>query len=513
MAKRQRSRFPFDQPTPVDLIRDWSDPSIEPPRYPTRSAARRVVHGRAPDISFRDQARAFLSSDWHRAAVDTIKQNTTSAPVGRPRRLRVADWSLMHGMTWKQQSHRAVFREMKDAWGDLRRFTRKLYPSGSPYRLSRRPADRTAWQRFRRDHIESNPGLLDKLEFQMSQIHLSLARGIGLLAPESGSWSNLASTCIARADGTWIESRFRHPGPLADPNTGEVLRDARDPEARRQPGSEESWGQNWVHLIVRSQHAGERVIIDAQTVPAGLLDGTVGTNLALALKDRAEGLRALVYDMHLPAADQERLYSAGIIPIVKADRTARKRAGNLRQGKLPKQQDFDAPDGTTSQHAVYVVDGTPCIRLPIGGQEHAVPLVGGQVHWRGNRCYRYWSLPDTDVIPPTLRRATTRIRHNSTREEKDRDDLRTLNLRLYPESDPDFDRLYGYRQDTEAMHADLKSRLIARRARSINLTRQRLDMIAWAIFTNIRAAVAYRARTGRPPPVLREQWSPQQAAA
>jgi hypothetical protein len=159
------------------------------------------------------------------------------------------------------------------------------------------------------------------------------------------------------------------------------------------------------------------------------------------------------------------------------------------------------------------VDGTPCLRLPIAGQEHAVPLVGGQVHWRDNRCYRYWSLPNTETIPPALRGATTRIRHNSTSKEKLSNKLRTLNLRLYPESDPDFARLYGYRQDTESMHADLKSRLIGQRARSANLTRQRLDMIAWAIFNNLRAAIAYQARTGRPPPVLQTQRPPQQAAA
>lgn len=513
MAERQRSRFPFDKPTPVALIDQWRDPAPESATEPVRSGSSRRVLGRAPETSLLAKARSFLSSEWYRALVNLIESRASRAPVGRPRQHRPADWSLMYGMVWSQHSHRAVFAELKDGWRDLQRHTRTLYPRGSPYRLSRRPISRRAWHRFRRDHVEPDPDLPEQLREQMSHIHRDLARSIGLLDPESGSWSHLDSTCVARADGTWIESRFRNPGPLVNPETGEILRDARDPEARRQPGSEESWGQNWVHLIVRSPHAGERVIIDAAPVPGGFLDGTVGTDLTLALRRHTEGVRALAYDMHLPAPDQERLYSAGVIPIVKADRQSRRRAGNLRQGKLTEKQVFTAPDGTRTKHTVYAVDGTPCLRLPIGGQEHAVPLVGGQVHWRDSRCYRNWSLPDTDMVPASLRGATTRIRHNSTNEEKLSGHLRTLNLRVYPESDPDFDRLYGLRQDIESMHADLKSRLIGQRARSTNLTRQRLDMIAWAIFNNLRAAIAYQERTGRPPPVLQTQRPPERAAA
>jgi len=108
---------------------------------------------------------------------------------------------------------------------------------------------------------------------------------------------------------------------------------------------------------------------------------------------------------------------------------------------------------------------------------------------------------------PTTRDATVRatclIRHSPTNAEREIGELRTLHLKVFPESAPIFEENFGLRNDVESMHNDLKTRMIGRRARATTQQRQALDMAAWTVFNNPKAVINFTERTGRAPPCSR----------
>ncbi len=96
----------------------------------------------------------------------------------------------------------------------------------------------------------------------------------------------------------------------------------------------------------------------------------------------------------------------------------------------------------------------------------------------GCRIYGSWRIPDRPEVPRRLRGATTRIRHNSTKEEVAENRRRTRALRAIAPGTDAFNELFGIREDAESMHSHLKSRLINRRARSTGVIRKQLNLHA-----------------------------------
>ena len=105
-------------------------------------------------------------------------------------------------------------------------------------------------------------------------------------------------------------------------------------------------------------------------------------------------------------------------------------------------------------------------------------------------------VPDVDAVPERLRGAVAWIRLDSTPEEIPQNRPRTRSLRTFAEHDPDFDRLYGRREDTESLNNHLKSHLWGRRAASIGFDRQRLNMRGYQLLVNVAALLAWNKRTG-----------------
>ena len=66
--------------------------------------------------------------------------------------------------------------------------------------------------------------------------------------------------------------------------------------------------------------------------------------------------------------------------------------------------------------------------------------------------YGTWQIPDFPGVPRNLRYAKTKIRHNSTADEIADKTPRTRSLRVIPEIDESFNRLFGLREDSESMH-------------------------------------------------------------
>jgi hypothetical protein len=66
-----------------------------------------------------------------------------------------------------------------------------------------------------------------------------------------------------------------------DPETGEIIHRRYDPDAVHYQDDTQFPGNYWVSALVRTEHAHERVILDAQFKPDGIGDGGVFTNMVL----------------------------------------------------------------------------------------------------------------------------------------------------------------------------------------------------------------------------------------
>ena len=126
----------------------------------------------------------------------------------------------------------------------------------------------------------------------------------------------------------------------------------------------------------------------------------------------------------------------------------------------------------------------------------------------GYRIFGKWRIPDRPEVPKRLRGAIGRIRHNSTEDEIATGHRRTRALRPIPPGTDEFHRLFGLREDSESMHHHLKSHLINRRARTVGLQRQQLNMHAYQAITAIKALIAHSIRTGAPLDEFFGNWRP-----
>ncbi len=131
------------------------------------------------------------------------------------------------------------------------------------------------------------------------------------------------------------------------------------------------------------------------------------------------------------------------------------------------------------------------------------PLERATLHTKTNKAgtsiiYGTWRIPANSLVPRSLAGAETRIRHNSTPEERQARPhrRRTRALSALPQSDPHFAKVYGARQDSESIFSDFKSRLRHSRARSPGADNLRLELAAYQLHVAVRALIAYSQRTG-----------------
>ena len=83
------------------------------------------------------------------------------------------------------------------------------------------------------------------------------------------------------------------------------------------------------------------------------------------------------------------------------------------------------------------------------------------------------------------------IHHNSTSDELARKKPRSRALRVIPKGDPDFDALFGVREDTESMHNHMKRSLINGRVRGLGRHRVLFNLHAYQMVTNMTALLAH----------------------
>lgn len=512
----RRVFFSGIQPIPVsDVNASLGDFTTEERRDGPADAAssssggRRTVHGEPLPLSHIEMIEATACHSWLWDYAETLEKDLDDMPsIGRPREHTVFEALLFEMVAGQRGNCRETARTFADpkTWQRLQDTLAQAWPWHPRRRLSNKPISREQHHRFRERHL---PG--DTVnDFQQIVGHIVLNAGshIGLLTAEAGSVSHPATTQFITGDGTWIPCMYKNgPRQIINPKTGKVRRHDPDAVSYHTPTGEigrGAYGQQAVLAIARGPHRNERLILDTGFKTPGKSDATVFCDMVLNMRDRhphlRKGLRGVVYDMALHATDIDRFLDAGIIPVSKVQRTRGGKPAAINLGK----HTFTNPKGNKTAAEVIALDGTPCIIvINETGTDSYMPLqrirTRPNSHINRTTVYATWQVPDHPLTPPILNNATTLIRHNSTSEERKTGKRRTRALRVIPEgTDPDFDRVFGLRQDPESTNSHIKSLLRNGRARTVGTTRQTLNLIAHQVAVMTTALLAHHQRTGAP---------------
>ena len=387
-------------------------------------------------------------------------------------------------------------------WEMLKRAVEKAWPNHPERRLSDTPVTRDNHYYFRKTYLKGM-SMLEYLAKEITGLGLEAAEFIGLLNPEAGSISRPDPTQVVPGDGTWTHSAYKNPPPGQpghDPNH------RCDPHAHPLPGQEKGHGYCMVAAVVRGPHRQERIPLFTALLTPGQTDANLFTQKLIQMckdhPDLTKGLRAGAYDMALRSADSDRLMDHGILPITKTPRTSRGKTAAVNLGP----HTFKTATGQAEKD-IIALNGTPTIAVMDGeGNPHYQPLrrVRTQIKKPGPRTrkhivYTLWQIPDKPLVPPHLVGATTRIRNNSTPQERQakRHTRRTRGLRPVPETDPSFNPLYGPRQDIESHFSTYKRQLNYDRLRTVDKSSFMFNWLAHDLFQINTALVAHHKRTGK----------------
>ena len=480
----------------------------------TGSGSTRSVNGEGLEWST-DEMLVFAVSFkplWEAAESEERRINAAFMPsAGRKRLHSIFEAHLFAIAAKVTGGYRAADRTLSDPvlWERLARAVERAYPDNPDRRLSSQPIRRHHYSWLRKHHLDEDA--IAELMERLTEAPIEAIVHMGGLDPKAGSvthmdTTHMDTTQMLTGDGTWIPARYKasERDCIEAARAGRQLRS--DPDAvayhdENSPGG--SRGFPAVMGLWRSPHRQERVVTFADIKPRGKSDVTVFTEMTLQTKqthpDLAKGLNGIAYDMALSSEDCDALLDGGIIPISKVRRTG---GGNPSKANLGDRIfHLDSNPGQQTSIKVVAVDGAATITtVDSDGIAYFVPLsrVTNRERKHPYRCTFYidYAVPDHLLVLPHLREATTSIRHNSTPEEREMtpNRRRPRALRIVSEADPDFDSLYGLREDSESNNSQYKQTLHHGRARTVGANNLRLDRLAYQCVTIITALVAHHCR-------------------
>jgi hypothetical protein len=425
---------------------------------------------------------------------------------GRRRQYPEYMWLVYEALISVFRSARQVEAELAHpaVWDLLRRHVCERYPREMSQWLPAIPMRRHHYL-YARNRYLTDPDLLEQLTGLHRELATVQARELGLLAADGpGSWTHPDLSRMLHADGKVITPLFRaRPGDTAlDKTTGELRELRADPDGglHVEGDGEHAWGTKFVLVAARNHDVHGRIIVDVAWVPKAGGEARVATNCFTRLAPHLDGAQGVIYDTALRGVHHQTLLrDLGLLPINRvAAKTATAKAARRAERRIEK--------------SAYIEDKT----ITHGGREITLPIYarGGAVgigeltdtgdllftelprvrthrnrDKRGQyRWYNDYQLPDrygNQII-------TVRLHGNA--EDQARGFNRTENVRPIPPSDPDFDRLYPRRNDSESINRNLEDTLWLGRAHSIGHARQLVNLLGYALMVNGLALHRHRRR-------------------
>ena len=330
---------------------------------------------------------------------------------------------------------------------------------------------RNQWLYNRRLLLKHLPDLLD--EFRQQALSQALAQG--LLDPAAPrSWTNPGQTQLVVGDGTVAKSPVRaREATSIDKRTGQVRHHRIDPGAgeHREGGDGGTlvWGPKFVFASARNSHYHERVILDLRYQPPKHAGGeaALAVECLLDLQQTAPGMLGAVWDGALRGKHRNSLAQVGLLAI-------NKQHGGALPERLP------AFRGTTCHHDLWSVDGRVAEHTftDDGTAEYRpIPIARLEMRKGADSCRWYHVLKIPCLRGPDHEH---RIRLDQNDADTNRDFNTAEHLRQIPPGTATFDRLYGYRPDSESLNAVLDTTWRHKRIIAFGAERQTLVVLGFA---------------------------------
>ena len=466
----------------------------------THSRVRPRTHEEEEMASQFQKVRAFLTSTDFWVAARPLPGNSISpGRSGRPPAhpswvyLMVATTAAITG---SQRSAIAFFQD-PIMWGFIKDYANTHRPSGFD------PAGANPPKRYHLTHFNRKwkqaewATVRDNAKKSVLGVALNSAKAKGFLdpsqkldffAPDPGQHVSFDGTVFPAASQ---KRRSENPEENAscrfDSSAGMQLKN----------GTEHAWGTKYVFASIRSDDYQGREILDYEAV-VGMTKTGIGDEaavlrpMALRIKAQAPGMRGVISDSIIHGKDVEELAAADLVttnyPIAAANpnRLTEGRNGPGRIGKAAKVVDYThkLSSGGTCTHHISVQDTVyyqtsfnqegkeVLIALAVDGSERR-PNNDGTMRW-----YHKVSVPCR--YGEQLLRIP--VHHAPDKRGNMLNFNRGENLRFYPTNTPQFDILYGRRNDTESFHAQVK--LPVRRMPAYGVVGQSLYMLGMVIAHN-----------------------------
>jgi hypothetical protein len=142
------------------------------------------------------------------------------------------------------------------------------------------------------------------------------------------------------------------------------------------------------------------------------------------------------------------------------------------------------PDGTASTVQLFARAGAIGVAEFLEtGEGRFEPLRRKRIHCNQARNGSYAWYQD-HVLPEEYGGGMVTVRLHRNDEDAARRFNRTENVRPIPPSDPDFQALYGRRNDSESLNRALDDTMFLGRAHSLGQARQKVEILGWALLVN-----------------------------
>ena len=423
------------------------------------------------------------------------------APVRGPKRKHtVFEWCLMLVAADVNRSVRETARmfNSRKIWGWLREEVEAAWgdTAHSSRRLSDRGITRHQFHRFRERYLDDR--MVEEIRYEVRAIMVEIAMFMGSFDPKAGSWIDPADTQTIMGDATWLKTAHT----IDEPNEGN--RSKHDKDARRYHKAE-NHKERFHHIEMTSTRQNKRhrrIILDCDMISPGTKEADVFYEQVEAIKALAPdlGVRVAGYDKVLDAETRDKLLDTGIVPLSKVNKS---KGSDEHRSRNLGPHEFTLTNGNITKEVVVTVNGAPHLKVKgRNGRPDYVPLDLVDLQRNKNKethtFYATHSVPVHHNVLPHMVGATTRIRQNSTKQEREakpRHTRRSIAHRTFPEGSKQYNNLYGKREDTESSFSHYKSGLPNGRARTVGKGRIKLDLMGFQITTALTALVAYQQQT------------------
>lgn len=453
-----------------------------------------------------DRVRA-IAGDPHMYRVADLVTEANDAgeePVGRPRQF--PDWCLIvFGACIRVfGSASSTERNLADplVWGLVLDGARSALDPAVAEQLPASAPSRDHWVTFVGSRL--GDGVLDEVLTLQRDLGVERAHEVGLLIkPERQQVGAYKRQNVVGIDGKVFSSPVRTlDTERVDRRTGEV-RPVRDDPARERYGEGGQdgivWGTKFAIASVRAPAANTRVILAIQHFSSKTRggEGRVFTELACDLAERSEGIQAFTVDGAWRGTHLNQVQSATGCGVISPARHRKARSGGITVGRysyaaqpLPWSPRRAKREDACGGHQLWAAAGTLFEQvIDLDGNSTFVELHRHQTKRDvttlkdGSRTYQFYARYSL----PCLRTGTT---HDwwepllPVAADAASNFNRCEYLRVVPAVHEQHQRVYGMRQDTESLNAQLERAFYGMRLPAWGVHRQTAVVLCAALAEN-----------------------------